>query len=65
MLRLTILFLFAWPVYAQEAINYASVSGRVTDQTGAIVEGARVTARQLETNLKNITTTNLASRSAE
>ena len=36
---------------AQETINNASVSGRVTDPTGAVVEGATVTARQTETNL--------------
>jgi hypothetical protein len=35
---------------AQETINYASVSGRVTDATGAVVEGAQVTARQTDTN---------------
>ncbi len=36
---------------AQESINYASVSGRVTDPTGAVIEGAGVTARQVDTNL--------------
>jgi hypothetical protein len=36
---------------AQETINYASVSGRVTDPTGGVVQGAIVTARQTETNL--------------
>src|SRR5206468_5353352 len=36
---------------ARETINYASVSGRVTDATGAVVQGARVTARQTDTNL--------------
>lgn len=36
---------------AQESMNYASVSGRVTDQTGAVVDGAQVTARQTDTNL--------------
>ncbi len=36
---------------AQETINYSSVSGRVTDPSGAVVEGAQVTARQVETNL--------------
>lgn len=38
---------------AQETINYASVSGRVTDPTGAVVQDALVTARQTETNLAN------------
>jgi hypothetical protein len=36
---------------AQETINYASISGRVTDPQGAVVPGAQVTARQTETNL--------------
>src|ERR1700676_316165 len=36
---------------AQESINYASVSGRVTDPTGAVIDGADVTAHQTDTNL--------------
>ena len=36
---------------AQQTINYASVSGRVTDQTGSVVSGAQVTARETETNV--------------
>lgn len=36
---------------AQETINYASLSGRVTDPSGAVVAGAQVTARQTETNV--------------
>ena len=36
---------------AQETINYASVSGRVTDPSGGVVAGAQVTARQTDTNL--------------
>jgi hypothetical protein len=36
---------------AQETVNYASVSGRVTDPSGAVVAGAQVDARQTETNL--------------
>src|SRR5205823_2971817 len=38
---------------AQEGINYASVSGRVTDASGGIVRSAQVTARQTETNLSS------------
>ena len=43
----------AWPhtAAAQGTINEASVSGRVTDPQRAVVVGARVTARQIETNL--------------
>ena len=36
---------------AQETITYASVSGRVTDPSGAVIPGAQVTARHIETNL--------------
>lgn len=42
---------------AQETINYASVSGRVTDGTGGPVPGARVVARQTETNVSTPATT--------
>lgn len=42
---------------AQETINYASIGGRVTDSTGAVLEGTDVTARQVDTNLTNKTTT--------
>jgi Carboxypeptidase regulatory-like domain/TonB dependent receptor len=38
-------------VIAQETINYASVGGRVTDPSGAVVTGAQVTARHTETNV--------------
>jgi Carboxypeptidase regulatory-like domain len=38
---------------AQETINYASISGRVTDPSGAVVQSAEVTARQLDTNITN------------
>jgi outer membrane receptor protein involved in Fe transport len=39
------------PVSAQETVNSASVSGRVTDQQGAVVPGAQVSARETETNV--------------
>ena len=38
-------------VCAQETIHHASFSGRVTDPSGGVVEGAIVTARQTDTNL--------------
>ena len=41
----------AHAVFAQQSIDYASVSGRVADQSGAVVGGAQVTARQTQTNL--------------
>ncbi|HVQ16531.1 MAG TPA: carboxypeptidase regulatory-like domain-containing protein, partial [Vicinamibacterales bacterium] len=48
--------------HAQEAINFASVSGRVTDPQGAVVPGASVTARQTETNVLAETVTNSEGR---
>ncbi len=36
---------------AQQAVNYATVAGVVTDPTGAVVEAADVSVRQLETNI--------------
>ena len=43
---------------AQETINSASVSGRVTDPQGGVVPGAQITARHMETNVAAETTTN-------
>ncbi len=42
--------LLAAPVWAQESIQHASVSGRVADATGAVIQGAKINARQLDTN---------------
>jgi outer membrane receptor protein involved in Fe transport len=41
----------AHPAVAQESINHASVSGRVSDAQGGVLPGATVTARQLETDV--------------
>jgi hypothetical protein len=49
-MRLAIFWVAAVCAMAQETVQYASVSGRVTDPTGAVVEGAAVTARQTDTN---------------
>jgi len=48
--------------FAQEGVNSGSVSGRVTDATGAVIEGARVTARQTDTNIVNATETDREGR---
>ena len=47
----------AHPVSAQQSIDYASVSGRVTDPSGAVVPGAQVTARHTQTNVTGATVT--------
>jgi outer membrane receptor protein involved in Fe transport len=52
----------AQPVAAQQSVDYASVSGRVTDQQGASVPGAQVSARQTDTNLTTETVTDASGR---
>ena len=47
---------------AQESVNYASISGRVTDASGAAIEACQVTARQLDTNLTSIANTDREGR---
>jgi len=47
---------------AQETINFASVAGRVTDPSLAVVPGAVVTARQTDTNVTAETTTGVDGR---
>jgi Tol biopolymer transport system component len=42
---------------AQQSVDVGSVSGRVTDQSGAVVTDAQVTARQTQTNLTTTATT--------
>ncbi len=48
--------------WAQETINYASLGGRVVDPAGATVDGAKVTARQTETNQSSDVTTDREGR---
>ncbi len=45
------------PVSAQQSIGYASVGGRVTDPSGAVVGGAQVSARHANTNVTGTTIT--------
>ena len=52
----------AQPVAAQQSVDYASVSGRVTDQQGGSVPGAQVSARQTETNVTTEAVTDAAGR---
>ena len=56
------LLLMSALAFAQETINHASVSGRVTDPTGAVIQGAQVTARQIDTNLTSAAKTDREGR---
>jgi hypothetical protein len=47
-----LLSLLSHPARAQETLNSASVSGRVTDPQGAVVPGALVVARNTRTNVQ-------------
>jgi hypothetical protein len=47
---------------AQQSVDYASVSGRVTDASGAVVSGAQVTVRQIERNLTGTAVTDREGR---
>ena len=49
-------------VQAQETINHASVSGRVTDTQGGVIVGAQVIARHAETNVKTEAVTDVDGR---
>jgi outer membrane receptor protein involved in Fe transport len=51
MLKLPLFFLSAALAFAQQAVNYASLGGRVTDPSGAVVEAAEVQVLQLDTNI--------------
>jgi hypothetical protein len=61
-LFLLLTFLSAPISAAQETVNNASVSGRVTDASGAAIAGATVSALQIETNLANTASTDSEGR---
>ncbi len=48
--------------HAQETLHLASISGRVTDPSEALVTGAAITARQLETNITSSSVTDREGR---
>lgn len=48
--------------YGQETINYASLSGTVTDESAAVIQDAAVAARDLSTNQKRQVTTDIGGR---
>ena len=45
--------LLAWAGAAYSQTTFASITGTVTDATGAVVPGATITATNVETNLKS------------
>src|SRR5438094_6460533 len=61
-MKVACLIFWAVTVCAQETIHFASVSGRVTDPSGAVVEGAQVNAHQTDTNLTTATKTDREGR---
>ena len=62
LLSIALLSLVVPCLAAQETINNASLSGRVTDSTGAILRDATITARATVTNVTTETETDKAGR---
>lgn len=54
--------LMVMPVLSQQTINFASISGRVTDPSGQVVENAKVIAVQSETKLAQSANTDAEGR---
>lgn len=50
-MNVTFLLLGVSSAAAQESIQYGSISGRVEDASGAVVQNAKVTSRQKDTNI--------------
>lgn len=49
-------------VNGQQTVNYASLSGQVTDASRGVIVGAQVTARQLDTNVASVVPTDREGR---
>jgi hypothetical protein len=54
----TLIFFWTGLATAQQTVNNAALGGRVTDSSGAIVQGAEVAARQVVTNITAVQKTN-------
>jgi hypothetical protein len=50
------------PGFAQQSVDLASISGRITDPSGAVIRGAEVAARHTQTNVTTTTTTDQEGR---
>ena len=61
-MKFVLFLLILTPAFAQETIDRATLSGRVTDPSGRPVEAAAVTARQTETNSTAATITDAEGR---
>jgi len=55
-------FFACCPLVAQQTVNYASLSGRVTDPSGSIVQNATIISRQTATGIAHSTATDVEGR---
>ena len=57
-------WVLAWSAhgFAQQSVDYGSVGGRVLDPSGAVIPGAQVVARHLDTNVATRDVTDLSGR---
>src|SRR5262245_54697914 len=58
----TFLLVGVFGAAAQESIQYGSIAGRVTDPSGAVIAGAKVSTRQTETNIASSSLTDKEGR---